>query len=224
VSPPPEDGKLHVLYAVADASGEQGLYSSSLGAVPTGAPLLGEAMAQLPDSLLFAGNGQGDHIGLLREPGYGELQALNPALYVQHAVRHQPISTDPSLWVQHAVRASQLESRLRAATLDANNSATPGFGTLADPFALGAPQADGSSTQLAQTVLREPGQPSVTKASTGSEVPEKPAQEPAKEPVKAVEKAADKPQAATGLRHQLQRFAKDRALSARPITRATVAG
>jgi hypothetical protein len=34
----------------------------------------------------------------------------------------------------------------------------------------------------------------------------------------------DKPQAATGLRHQLQRFAKDRALSARPITRATVSG
>jgi hypothetical protein len=55
-------------------------------------------------------------------------------------------------------------------------------------------------------------------------VSEKPAQEPVKEPVKAVEKSVDKPQAATGLRHQLQRFAKDRALSARPITRAAISG
>jgi hypothetical protein len=47
---------------------------------------------------------------------------------------------------------------------------------------------------------------------------------PVKEPVKTVEKTVDKPQAATGLRHQLQRFAKDRALSARPITRTTVSG
>jgi hypothetical protein len=122
--------------------------------------------------------------------------------------------------VQHAVRASQLESRLRAATLDANNSATPGFGTLADQFALGAPQTEGSVTQLAQAQLREQGQEPVAKAAAEPVAPEP----PVKEPVKAAEKPLDKPQAAKGLRQQLQRFAKDRAVSARPITRAAVSG
>lgn len=209
-----------MLYAVADASGERGLFSSPLGTPAAGAPLLGEAMAQLPDSLLFSGNGQGDHLGLVREPGYGELQAPSPALYVQHAVRHQPITTDPSLWVQHAVRASQLESMLRATALEANNSATPGFGTLSDAFALGAPQTEGSVTRLAQAQLREQGQEPVNKAAAEPVAPE----QAVKEPVKAAETALDKPQAAKGLRQQLQRFAKDRALSARPITRAAVSG
>jgi hypothetical protein len=216
----PTPPQLHVLVAVAESSAERALSATPLGTLSTGAPLLGEAMAQLPDSLLFADNERGDHIGLVREPVYGALQAPSPALYVQHAVRHQPISTDPSLWVQHAVRASQLESRLRAATLDANNSATPGFGTLADQFALGAPQTEGSVTQLAQAQLREQGQEPVAKVAAEPVAPEP----PVKEPVKAAEKPLDKPQAAKGLRQQLQRFAKDRAVSARPITRAAVSG
>lgn len=222
VSPPPTAGELHVLYAVADASGERGLSSSPLGALQAGAPLLGEAMAQLPDSLLFANNSHGEHIGLIREPGYGEVLETQPALYVQHAVRHQPISTDPSLWVQHAVRSSQLESMLRSTSLDANNSATPGYGTLIDPFAPGGLQPVGASAQVAEATGAEQRQEPVARAEPAA--PEQPAKELVKEPARTVEKTVDKPQAATGLRHQLQRFAKDRALSARPITRTTVSG
>jgi hypothetical protein len=80
---------------------------------------------------------------------------------------------------------------LRSASVDANQSATPGYSTLIDPFALGAPKPEVLNAMAAE---------------------------------KPLDKSVDKPQAATGLRHQLQRFAKDRALSARPITRATVSG
>ena len=89
-----------------------------------------------------------------------------------------------------------------------------------DQFALGAPQTEGSVTRLAQVQLREQGPEPVSKAAAEPAAPEA----PVKEPFKAVEKPLDKPQAAKGLRQQLQRFAKDRALSARPITRASVAG
>jgi large repetitive protein len=213
---PPSPGALHVLYAVAGASGEQGLASSPLGTLQASAPLLGEAMAQLPDSLLFESNSRGEHIGLIRELGYGEVQVVRPSLYVQHAVRHQPISTDPSLWVQHAVRSSQLESMLRSASLDANNSATVGVSTLIDPFALGAPQPEGP-VKLAEVETPEPRQEAVAKAVPVEAAPQ--------EPVKVApvqEKVVEKPRAAAGLRNQLQQFAKDRAVSARPITRSTV--
>jgi hypothetical protein len=43
-----------------------------------------------------------------------------------------------------------------------------------------------------------------------------------KESVESAEKPVEKPRAAVGLRNQLQNFAKDRALGARPITRSTV--
>lgn len=213
---PPSPGALHVLYAVAGVSGERDLASSPLGTLQASAPLLGEAMAQLPDSLLFENNSRGEHIGLIRELGYGEVQTVRPALYVQHAVRHQPISTDPSLWVQHAVRSSQLESMLRSTALDANNSATAGVSTLIDPFALGAPQPEGP-VKLAEIETPEPRQEAVAKAVPVEPVPQ--------EPVKvapAQEKVVEKPRAAAGLRNQLQQFAKDRAVSARPITRSTV--
>jgi hypothetical protein len=49
-----------------------------------------------------------------------------------------------------------------------------------------------------------------------------PSTEPVKDKVQTADKVVDKPRAAAGLRDQLQRFAKDRATSARPITRSTV--
>lgn len=207
-----------MLYAVADARNVSDLTNSPLGAVQAAAPLLGEAMAQVPDSLLFANNSHGEHIGLIRERGFGEIQTVRPDLYVQLAVRHQPISTDPSLWVQHAVRSSQLESQIRGASLEASNSATPGYSSLMDPFALGTPQPEGSPVKVADAGADQTRQETVAKA----------APEPVAKPevVKAVnpapEKVVDKPRAAAGLRNQLQHFAKDRASSARPITRSTV--
>ena len=216
--PPPEPAALHVLYAVADAHNVSDLTSSPLGIVQGGAPLMGEAQSQLPDSLLFANNSHGEHIGLIKERAFGQVQEVRPDLYVQLAVRHQQITTDPSLWVQHAVRSSQLESQLRGASLEASNSATPGYSSLMDPFALGTPQPEGSPVKVADAGADQ----------TRQEVVAKVAPEPVAKPdvVKAVshapEKVVDKPRAAAGLRNQLQHFAKDRASSARPITRSTV--
>jgi large repetitive protein len=168
--------------------------------------------------LLFENNSRGEHIGLIRERGFGEVQVVRPDLYVQLAVRHQPISTDPSLWVQHAVRSSQLESQIRAAYIEAENSAAPGNSSLIDPFALGAPRPEGSAIKVAEAEVPDNRQEAIAKTVS----------EPAKSPevVKAeaqtADKPVDKPRAAAGLRNQLQLFAKDRAHSARPITRSTV--
>lgn len=217
-APPEKPVALHVLYAVADASNAYNSVTSQLGAPQAGTPLLGEAQAQVPDSLLFANNSHGEHIGLIRERGYGEVQVVRPDLYVQLAVRHQPISTDPSLWVQHAVRASQLESQIRAAYLEADNSAAPGNSSLIDPFALGAPRPEGSPIKVAEADVPENRQEVV--ARTVSEPVAAP--ETVKATAQTADKPVDKPRAAAGLRNQLERFAKDRAASARPITRSTV--
>ena len=143
---------------------------------------------------------------------------VRPDLYVQLAVRHQPISTDPSLWVQHAVRSSQLESQLRAAYIEADNSAAPGNSTLVDPFALGAPKPGDSPIKVAEAEVPENRQEAVAKAVSAPLA----APEAVKASVESADKPVDKPRAAAGLRNQLQRYAKDRAFSARPITRSTV--
>jgi large repetitive protein len=214
----PTSSALHVLYAVGGASAESSLFSSPLGAVQAGTPLMGEALAQVPDNLLFDGSRRGEEQGLIRERAFGEMEVMRPALYVQLAVRHQPITTDPSLWVQHAVRASQLESALRDASMDANNSATPGYSSLIDPFALGAPKPEGVAATVAQIPVPEARSEAVARSVVEQDAPVA--------PVRASEadaKSVEKPKkAASGLRTQLERFAKDRAQSARPITRASV--
>jgi large repetitive protein len=218
IAPPDKPAALHVLYAVADANNAYNAATSQLGAPQAGAPLLGEAQAQVPDSLLFANNSHGEHIGLIRERGFGEVQVVRPDLYVQLAVRHQPIATDPSLWVQHAVRSSQLESQIRAAYIEADNSAAPGNSSLIDPFALGGPRPDGSPIKIAEAEAPENRQEAVAKTvSEPVAAPEK-----VKATAQTADKPVDKPRAAAGLRNQLERFAKDRAASARPITRSTV--
>jgi hypothetical protein len=217
VSPPPvSPSELHVLYAVGGASAESGLFSSPLGEIHASSPLMGEALAQVPDNLLFDSSRRGEQLGLIKERAFGEMQTMKPSLYVQYAVRHQPITTDPSLWVQHAVRASQLESQLRSASTDASNSATPGYSSLVDPFALGSPGAVLPELKLAEiTVPEARNDAAVAKATVEAPVPTEvvKVEEPAPKPV-------EKPKAASGLRTQLERFAKDRGQSARPITRA----
>ena len=215
--PPIVNSALHVLFAVGGASAERTLFASPVGEMQGGEPLMGEAMAQVPDSLLFDSSTRGAEQGLIRERAFGEMQSFQPALYVQSAVRHQPITTDPSLWVQHAVRSSQLESQLRAAADNASNSATPGYNTLIDPFALGAPKPEGSPVKVAEIEAPEARQEAVA-AVVQPEAQEqvvKNAADPAEKPV-------EKPRAAAGLRSQLERFAKDRAQSARPVTRTSV--
>jgi hypothetical protein len=87
-----------------------------------------------------------------------------------------------------------------------------------DPFALGAPKPVDSPIKVAEAEVPENRQEAVAKAVSAPLA----APEAVKASVETAEKPVDKPRAAAGLRNQLQSYAKDRALSARPITRSTV--
>jgi len=211
---PPVSSALHVLYAVNSASTERGTFTSGLAAAQLSSPLLGEALSQLPDNLMFDSSGLQALVQLIEEPAFGEVINPTPALHVQYAVRHQPITSDHGLFVQRAVRSSQLESQLRSATLDSQNSASPGYSSLFDPFALGAPKQELSAGQVALADEVTPQAPVVAQPA------------PEASPVTAIVHevpAEAKPQpvkAAPGFRAQMERFAKDREHSARPITRS----
>jgi hypothetical protein len=198
--PAPFSPVVHVSYAVGESSTESSLLTS-LGTLTAGSPLLAEALGQVPDSLMFDAGLRGD---------VGEVQAIVHALHVQHAVRHQPIVMERGLFVQHAVRASQLESQVRGAMIDARTLAnTP----LLDPFALGAPaplEVQGRAADAPARKTSGDAGPHSVSADTAAlpveadqlEVPQ------AREP-EAIAKAA------AGFKAQLQRPAKDR-----PVTRA----
>ncbi|NWF48369.1 tandem-95 repeat protein, partial [Hydrogenophaga sp. D2P1] len=208
---------LHVLYAVSEASNERGMFTSSLGSAGLDAGLMGEAMSQRPDSLMFDSSTWVDQVGLIKEPSPGEVQVVAPALHVQHAVRHQPIVMEQGLFVQHAVRASQLESRLRNAIVDAHNSATAGYGSLLDPFALGTSKPDGTAASVAEAEP-QPARPQQATARGESEAAPQAAKAVDDAPV---QKAVELPRAAQGFRAQVERMAKDRLHGSRPITRST---
>jgi hypothetical protein len=131
------------------------------------------------------------------------LRELSPsnALYVQSAVRHEPLPFNQVLFVQAAVRASQLESAARNARVDSVNTATPGVVSLLDPFALGAPTVQSDSANSA--------------AENGKNAPQKTSDAPAGhdnvvtlEPADATADAADRitavPRAAASFASQLQ--------------------
>jgi hypothetical protein len=65
----PTPPQVHVTVAVSEASTESALSSTPLGNLALNAPLLGEAMSQLSDDLLFSNNAPGGPLGLVREPG-----------------------------------------------------------------------------------------------------------------------------------------------------------
>jgi len=217
---------LHVLYAVGSSSTERALAGSALGAFQANAPLLAEAMGQLPDSLLFSGMDDSDAPALIRESGRGEVQTIRHALHVQHAVRHMPVTSDHGLFVQKVVRAAQLEAAVRSAVLDAHQSATPGFETLLDPFGLGSPQPVDVSEKTSQAPDQGPvqanhahaGQQTAdavtesTQAAVDTSVFIENADAPQEtEPIQ--------PRVAPGFRSQLQRMATDRSVTTRPLTR-----
>src|SRR5690606_9590829 len=119
------------------------------GGIQSDVALRGEAMGSTADGLMFDGAGQNPDLGIIRELAFGDVQVIRPELYVQQAVRHQPMVMDSSLFVQHAVRASQLESLVRSAAVDAVNSAMPGYDSLLDTFARDAPNGEASSVKTA---------------------------------------------------------------------------
>ena len=225
VSPPvalPE-AVVHVLVAVGEASTERSLGASPLAPAQLSSPLFAEASGRTPDSLMFMNVDPYRDLQPIREPGRGEVITMRPALHVQYAVRHQPVTSEHGLYVQHAVRASQLDSQLADASLRSQNSASPGYSTLLDPFALGAPGFEAWGVKLASAdeaqTADKPAEAVAAKAVPAEPVPtmEKAIEVPTKA---AVNEHVPTKRSAAGFRSQLEHMAKDRSQGARPITRA----
>ena len=114
---PPFVPALHVLPGVADVSIERGIGSG--------------IVHNLADRAT---------VGEVRSAILGDYLRDSHALYVQHAVRHEPIATTHALHVQHSVRLSQAEAEIAdAQSTSRGNTAAAGVSTLMDPFAIGAP-------------------------------------------------------------------------------------
>ena len=134
---------LHVLYSVNDVRVDTGL-RAGFGIFQTDSATLAELSSEqalLIDTLTAPRGFDGLDDSHLRGNGIGTVNAL----FVQHAVRHEALVSEAGLFVQNSVRSSQLESLARNIRVDNFNSATPGVGTLLDPFAIGAPPAAAAS-------------------------------------------------------------------------------
>ncbi|WP_353392993.1 Ig-like domain-containing protein, partial [Hydrogenophaga sp. 5NK40-0174] len=210
--PYPATNSLHVLYAVGNSQTEAAIRGSITGGIQAGAPLMGEAMAMRPDGLLF------------RSPD--EL-SMQPSLFVQHAVRHEPLDMSHTLHVQLAVRSSQVEAEVRDAAINSLNSANPVFDSLLDPFALGAAAPEGSESAVAEAA---PERPEAARSVVAAESSDSLKAEQIETNVEGqaqvtdhtTEIAVDKPKAAVGFRAQLSRMASDWGASTRPVTRTAV--
>ena len=209
---------LHVLYAVGAVSGESSLGATAgLAALQASSPLLAEAAGRTPDALMFIQSDPYQDLRLMREPLPGEVIEMRPALHVQHAVRHQPVTMEQGLFVQHAVRSSQLDAQLMDAALNSQNSASLGDSTLFDPFALGALGSDALGIQAARVAEAEssakPAESMADKAVVGDHKAAGNGVQP-----RTGERVEVK-RSAAGFKAQLEGFAKDRSHGARPITR-----
>jgi large repetitive protein len=66
-------------------------------------------------------------------------QGTSQGLFVQHAVRGLPVTSEANIFVQNAVRQSQIESQARHVGVNSLNTATNAVTSLIMPFELGAP-------------------------------------------------------------------------------------
>ena len=83
---------------------------------------------------------------------------MDSHLYVQHAVRSEPVTTEPNLFVQNSVRQSQIESTTRNIGITSFNTASNAVSSLLSPFDLGAPggvQAPNTKTAQAEEKTNE---------------------------------------------------------------------
>ncbi|GAA6143587.1 hypothetical protein NBRC116584_34050 [Hydrogenophaga sp. 5NK40-0174] len=96
---------------------------SMIGVTGLGADrvLVGELGAAMPDGLLFVPDGEVPPPMAMVE---ANVDRLTPALHVQHAVRHEPVTSDHGIYVQRAVRAAQLESRLADSRIRAQEASS----------------------------------------------------------------------------------------------------
>ncbi|GAA6142841.1 Ig-like domain-containing protein [Hydrogenophaga sp. 5NK40-0174] len=107
---PPE---LHVLRAVGSASAESQLWTSGLTPGAIGTLLLAEAMAQAPDDLLLSESQTMPIFGTAPVMSTGGALTMHPVVHVQHAVRHEPVTSEHGIYVQKAVRSSQMHAVLQ---------------------------------------------------------------------------------------------------------------
>ena len=213
------------LYVFKEVGSSQAVQSLALSGANgmLDAASLAELEAKVPEALLFPGEG-GDLT--VREHGYGEVIGINPALHVQHAVRHQPVTSEHGLFVQHVVRSSQLEARMRDASIASQtNSAAVGVSTLFDAFALGTPHPELVAQAAQNASAEEPTQASSSTAEVAPQAAEKPVSDAAVDSVENKAVLETQPtirahRAAAGFGSQLERAARDRFHGARPMTRA----
>lgn len=179
-------------------------YPGDLGMASAGAGMgfdlaHAEFAGQFPEGLLLGTrlDNPMDHLGA---PGH----SVPSFLYVQRAVRHQPVMDDHGLFVQRAVRASQLESALRQAVVDAGRWASLSAWAPMGPWPL-------ASLAEAGTPPGAPDAPPTRATADGDRAPDP-----------ALERPEDRAQskAAPGFRNQLE--ANTRGNGPRPLTRASV--
>ncbi|MEW6477897.1 MAG: cadherin-like domain-containing protein, partial [Pseudomonadota bacterium] len=214
---------LYVLREVGELQVERNLVMSGAGAFMDSS-LGAEVMGQVPDGMMLQGGMDGLRV---RDYAFGEVMGFDPAVHVQHAVRHQPVTSEHGLFVQHAVRASQLEARVRDAAINAQtNSAALGVSTLFDAFALGSPGSQASDQSAPQApVARTAAVSSASEAAdkdkqqTGARVTSSDAA--SAQPAEKV-LVPGQPRASAGFRSQLEKMARDRQVGARPMTRGVV--
>jgi hypothetical protein len=191
--------------------GELGIAGGGLGFDLVHAEFAG----QLPEGLLLGTTHDNsmDHLGA---PGH----SVPSSLYVQRAVRHQPVTSDHDMFVQRAVRASQLESALRQAVVDAGRWASQRAVSAMGPWPLGQlPVGAGDSVDV-------PAGPSQPDGEAVTGVSDAPPASPTEEGARSPDPASGRPEgrapttAAPGFRSQLENSARGQ--GQRPLTRATV--
>lgn len=180
-------------------------YPGDLGMASAGAGMgfdlaHAEFAGQFPEGLLLGArlDNPMDHLGA---PGH----SVPSFLYVQRAVRHQPVMDDHGLFVQRAVRASQLESALRQAVVDAGRWASLSARAPMGPWPL-------ASLAEAGTPPEAPGAPPTSATADGDR-----SSDPAA-PERPEDRAPSK--AAPGFRNQLDNSVRGK--GQRPLTRASV--
>jgi hypothetical protein len=175
-----------------------------------------EFAGQFPEGLLLGTrlDNPMDHLGA---PGH----SVPSSLYVQRAVRHQPVMDDHGLFVQRAVRASQLESALRQAVVNAGRWASLSAWAPMGPWPLASLTEAGPGQPL--DAPASPDQPETGAASGAPDVPPASATaDGALAPGPAPERAEGRAvtTASPGFRSQLENGARWK--GQRPLTRVSV--
>jgi hypothetical protein len=175
-----------------------------------------EFAGQFPEGLLL-GTRQDNPMDHLGAPGH----SVPSSLYVQRAVRHQPVMDDHGLFVQRVVRASQLESALRQAVVNAGRWASLSAWAPMGPWPHASLTEAGPGQPL--DAPASPDQPETGAASGAPDVPPASAtadgaRAPGPAPERAEGRAATT--ASPGFRSQLENGARWK--GQRPLTRVSV--